>query len=529
VTRKLLSAALVLIAGCGPTRAEEREAVLPPGLRVERAGGATRVDAVFAGRLIDFALPSSDGATRDVVALVAPFPEAAAARGEGAPGPRKLPPCSEAAEPALRLYRFAADGSGDLSLLRDDLPATCDALHATDVDGDGLDDLVVSCDGVLLAFALPQPRGDDTDGGPRHLVAAPHTVWRFLRPPASPLAGRDTPGVVAGVGLGSFTLYGRGADGAWGPVSRIELPVEGAYRGGALRITSEIPAFLGVGADGALTFVTEPVAVGARRLRTLLIEFTSTAGAHVTECWSSLPQNEDVLESVPLMLDGKPAMFVTTKPAGKLSLFGEKRIRIHALARDRSRLGTTPLFSADSRMNLWQESVPALVDVNGDGLDDLVVGFWKGLMDEKVVLDAYLREPSGAFRVAPRTTDLDVEGGDRGVLLYGADLDGDRLADLLVRTERDLRIYPGLPSTDGKRLVADEPRVIPTGGLGPAGGPVQVRVSVGQATGVDIGPVPGRPKLADLDSDGVSEILILRRGGLDEPGALRILWLHEAR
>jgi len=522
-----------MIAACGPARAEEPGAVLPPGLRVERAGGATRVDAVFAGRLIDFALPSNDGGPRDVVALVAPFPDAVATQGEEAgPGPRKLPPCPEAgqgAERSLRLYRFASDGRGEMSLLRDDLPATCDALHAADVDADGLDDLVVACDGELLAIPLTRPRGGDADGGLRQLVVAPHTVWRFLRPPASPLAGRDAPGVVAGVGLGSFTLYGPGADGTWGPVSRIELPLEGAYRGGTLRITSDIPSFLGVGADGALAFVTEPVAVGARRLRTLLIELPPTSAAHVTECWSSLPQSEDVLESVPLMLDGKPAMFVTTKPAGKLSLFGEKRIRVHALARDRSRLGATPLFTADSRMNLWQESVPALVDVNGDGRDDLVVGFWKGLVDDKVVLDAYLREPDGAFRVTPRTTDLGVEDGDRGVLLYGDDLDGDRLADLLVRTAHDLRLYRGLRSMDGKRLVAAEPRVLPTGGPGPDGAPVQITVSVGQTTQVDIGPVPGRPKLVDLDADGASEILVPRRGGADEPGALRILWLREVQ
>ena len=149
----------------------------------------------------------------------------------------------------------------------------------------------------------------------------------------------------------------------------------------------------------------------------------------------------------------RPVLLVTTKPANKLSLFGEKLLRVYELERDRSRLGINPLFAVQSRMNIWQTALPLVLDVNADGHEDLVVAFWKGLMDDKVVLDVYLAEAGGWFRDTPRTTGFNVKNGERSFVEYGSDLTGNGFPDLLVGADGGLVLYPGLESSNGKKLV----------------------------------------------------------------------------
>jgi hypothetical protein len=134
-----------------------------------------------------------------------------------------------------------------------------------------------------------------------------------------------------------------------------------------------------------------------------------------------------------------------------------------------------------------------------------------------------LRREDGWFETGPRSTAFEVDGGDRSMVLYGDDVTGDGLADLIVRGDDGISIHPGLASHDGKKLVRKRPLelgdVSPTEDAGEAG------VVIGGEGGVSAWTAEGarRPRLADLDGDGKMEILVLVRGARDE------LWVLDVR
>jgi hypothetical protein len=176
-------------------------------------------------------------------------------------------------------------------------------------------------------------------------------------------------------------------------------------------------------------------------------------------------------------------------------------------------------------MNMWQEGEPLLLDVNADGRRDLVIGYWKGLKDDRVVLDAYLREDEGWFADTPKTTAFDVEpakqrstpdskpqrpDADRSFVNYGRDLDGDSLPDLLLRTSVGLLVYRGRDSKDGAKLVDKQPLEIPLSAGTETGG-YYVSIGLDHFDAWSTGD-SRRPRLADLDGDGTAEILIVTRG-----------------
>ena len=338
-------------------------------------------------------------------------------------------------------------------------------------------------------------------------------------------SGGSLGSVVSVVQLGSLRLFGAGgSEPGWHALADVELPLEGSSRGNRIEVRSAVPSFVGRRADGTLSFATRPMARIGRRLQVQLIDVDLVGDASVTDCWVALPEAEDLLESFFLLIDDRPALLVTTKPAGKLGLFGEKRLRLYHLERDRSRLGLAPLLATQSRMNLWQNSVPRLHDVNGDEQLDLVLGYWKGLRDDKVVLDVYLREADGSFQTEPRTTAFNVEDGDRGFLRYGTDLDGDGLADLLLRdAENRLLLYAGLSSSNGRRLVDREARRISLGEI--QGWQDSLVISIGGPGAdwrFDLWKT-GLPRLVDVDGDGGDEIVVMLRGNGDRPGVLRVV------
>jgi len=163
-----------------------------------------------------------------------------------------------------------------------------------------------------------------------------------------------------------------------------------------------------------------------------------------------------------------------------------------------------------SNMNLWQQSTPVMLDVNADGMEDLVVGYWKGLKDSRVALEAYLRMPDRSFAKTPKTTAFDVEDGDRSFVHYGYDLNGDRVGDLIVAGGDAFLFYPGLHSTTGKKLVSKTPVVAPVRQLDLGEGSVTISVGIA-GSHIESLIHRGSPRYADIDGDGRVEMLIARK------------------
>jgi hypothetical protein len=334
-----------------------------------------------------------------------------------------------------------------------------------------------------------------------------------------------SPAVASAVSEAHLRLYRAGsANQGWEETTAVALPLTGKVQATGLSVRHAVPSFIGRGRDGHLLYATTPEAVGAHRLQVMLIALDpSTGEAQLSDCWTGLPGPEMLLHHHFLLLDGRPLLLVQTMRSDKLSIFGERLVRLFQLEADRSRLGVAPLFAVQSRMNLWQDGHPFIVDVNRDGRMDLVMAYWKGLMTARVVLDAYLREEDGSFRDSPRSTAFDIKDGETSYLHYGDDLDGDSLPDLLVRTDEAWLLHSGLPSSSGKKLVDRTATALPL----EMGQTLLTRVETQISTaGVShftfTAAAQGPPKFTDLP--GGKAIILMYRGNSSSPGALQILW-----
>ena len=519
--------ALALPALTGTARAEEPER---PYVRSVQGEGARLVIGRPAGRLLDAALPRTAAGGREVLLLVRPEPPP---KPRTAEGDALEPDCDQLRADAVpdtkprQLIRMDLAGEGSFATLRDDLPPDAESLAPVDLDGDGADELLVGGRGsvsVMTATGLrPLVSQPDLslDGSLAALASMPGGAGRLLIP-----------------SLHGLSLFAPEAAGeAWASSGSVIIPVEASILGAEILVHAvPLERVRGAARDAPLLYAAGPREYGSQRLQTLVVHPTA-AGTDsdplVTESWSLLPEPEEIVESSYLMLDGKVALLAITRPGEKLSITGEKLLRLFVLQPDRSRTGRPPLFAAQSRMNLWQLAHPVLADVNGDGNADLVIGYWKGLKDSTVVLDAYLRGADGRFATSPRSTEFDVEDGDRGMLEYGHDVTGDGLADLLVRSLNTMVVYSGEASRDGKALVSrDASRSVTGEGMrfseqddfdisfGPREG------SEGEGSRMRVRRVTSRdPRFVDLDGDGAAEVVVVNTGAFDNC-AVNVIRFH---
>jgi len=480
-----------------------------PRVQVRVSGGARSVTATLSGRLAGYALPRV-GSGKMAYLLVAP--------GADPAGKQEEDPCEKgvagleapAGAQPFRLFRLDVAGAGDLRELTGDLPADTGGLEAFDADGDGREDLIVEHPGHLGFIRL-----DDTGE-----IVAPLTPWiddaevdaGGLDPRSiSAIASEAMPWAVPV--LGGVRFYDPSRDARPGTDAvAMDLPIKVTRERGGLRLSTPSIRVVGPGPAGRILFAVGPERVESRRLRTLLLDPAAPGSARVIEVWSRLPGPEVVIESFYTILDGRPALIVTTRSARKLSFLEEKTLRVFFLdGPDRSRAGSTPVFAVESNANLWQQALPVVTDVDRDGREDLVFAYYRGIKDDRVVLDVYIRGEDGAFARSPRSTQFELDDADRSMIGYGADLTGDGIADLILEAGGRTLVYAGSPEPRGGRhLVEEKPRW-----SFEAEGSWQARVisvTLGKEEPIFSGEDPiGRPRIADFDGDGRGEILSIGR------------------
>jgi hypothetical protein len=190
--------------------------------------------------------------------------------------------------------------------------------------------------------------------------------------------------------VGSLRAYGALADGSWGRAQEIPMPVNVEVHKQEFVLRTPTVQALPPGPDKRRLFAIGPESFGSDRLRTLLVDPSQPPDTPPVECWSKLPGPERLMEARYVWIAGKPALVVTTRSAVKLGIFAEKWLRVFTLAEDRTRRGSGPLLALETKINLWQSTVPQMHDVDRDGREDLVLPYWKGLSKGHVQIDAYL-------------------------------------------------------------------------------------------------------------------------------------------
>jgi hypothetical protein len=565
-----IAAAAVLLAGTfvagGEARAAKKKAATaamaqapaphpatrtgpPASVVVDHPGGARRVAATVQGRILDEAFPAWGAGERRIVLLIEPQ----ATPGAGA----EAKPASQTKEGTTVSINLGSDGGGvniqdtarggaftDTSgtrwlawvdpsgegraeIVRRDIPGDVRAIDAIDRDGDGNEDIAFwRPGGIWIARSGPEGR---PDGRLEPLITDPD-----LEPGSNEARALCTPDCVddrrlwTGI-VGSLRAYGPGADGSWTRIVDIPMPVNVSKSTRAFELKSPLVRSLPPKPGGRRMFAIGPEPFGSDRLRTLLVDPSQPPETPPIECWSRLPGPEALIESNYVWIGEKPALVVTTRSAVKLGIFAEKWLRVFTLAEDRTNRGQTPVLALETKMNLWQSTIPRMLDVDRDGRDDLVLPYWKGLSKGHVEIDAYLQAEDGTFSRSARTTAFEVPEGNRSFISFSRDFDGDGRTDLLISQNGKLEIHAGSArSKKGDDLVEPAARfALPLDAEG------AIHVNMPQGSDGDEGDESGEdgetespstftregsPRLIDLDGDGRSEIVV--RGGAGGDGRI---------
>lgn len=294
------------------------------------------------------------------------------------------------------------------------------AVAGFDLEGNGSATPITSMPGVIFAPAGGRPRQ----------VLEERAI--DLRSVAGSGPGRPWLPVAH---TGMLELLASGPGGTLVRKASFPLPVKAEHQRWGVLLTS--PRLSLLPGDPPL-FAIGPEAEGRRRLKTVL---QPADGAAATEAWSLLPAGERLAgagDRAYLRLDGAPVLAATSFE--KIGVFAKKRFELFLLARDRSRKGSPPAFSAETDCPLWFPLDAATADVDGDGRQDLVLSHPGGLRGKELLVSAYHGLGNGRFDPNPRRWKLGEEVTD---WRYGVDWTGDGLPDLLVYVGDRLLLYPG--------------------------------------------------------------------------------------
>jgi hypothetical protein len=348
----------------------------------------------------------------------------AAAPGDGAGAWLLVRPPGEPDGPR-RLLRLVLDPEPRLETAATELPGWTKTLLALDL-GSGVE-LAAGGLGRLEAWG---PVGAPAPASPRPLIDHPGFDVRSLAPQ------RLRVGVarrIAAAEAGTLRVWEPDGTGGFAAPRSFALPVEVRRTTTGLRLAS--PPVAEVTGSGGGVWVAGPEPVGRTRLRTRLFGAAATAGApDGTETWAALPGAEEVEQSWAVSFDGEPALVVRTQGSERLDLFEHQRLRVLPLAADRTRAGVAPALAAELDSRRWFDTTIQVVDVDGDGHEDLAAFFPEGLTGGDLVVQVWRGEGGVRFERRARRTDVD-DPPDSARFVPGAG-PGGRPGLLLVRRGR---------------------------------------------------------------------------------------------
>jgi len=503
----VIALALAAAVAAAPAPAPAAPPPPPAPASVTRVADGWRADLYAEGALAGWALPRARDGRRWVALLAGPETKSA---------PRTCGPADAAAPAATnRLYRWRPEAPETLERLADSLPAG--TLEAADLDGDGEDELF-----LVRAGAVDRIRWDAGGARADTLIAADDIARACCTSRSARSAAASQDGALRVDSVGAFRTYGTGPAGSVAILSEQGLPRRLSQGSERISVASSTVEAIGRGASGRMLYATDPEPMGPRRLRTLLLDPDAPPEARSLDCWAQLPDPERVVDSGFVMVDGTPTLVIATTSAEKLSLFGEKGLRVYPLSTDRTRAGGAPSFAATTGINLWQQAIISAQDLDGDGHDDLALAYWKGLKDSIAALEIYPGGPKGFSK--SRTLTFEVPEGERHFLDFAGDADGDGRPDLLLFAAGELLVFPGAPAASAlDKPVASKPsRRVPLPGRA-ASGETSVAIGLGgvQVSRRDAG--FGAPHLVDLDGDGRREVLF---GGTMDGARVSILFVR---
>lgn len=444
-------AVIVLLLGLSSvgakTQTETNPEKLKPGAYRAANGAAVTNYAVLDGSILGMATPADRTGRRSLLILVVPAPK------EKREFPLPCPPVPEKPEDrTVQLVRFDPSGNGRLDTLRNDLPRSIGSIIPVDWDGDGEEELLLtSGDRVEMLKA----GGDRRWSGLRKTLLEAKPAWTGV--PQLWAAKNGTIGLWAVV-PGTFQFFVRDQEKArWLQRAELPLPVyTGVWRAHLYRNSPTVSP-LGPLKEDQLLFVTPLERQDPQRYSVQVRDPLAPGGPRGFESWFRFPGPERVLNQAFLNFDGQPLTFAATTSAEKLKVFKEQDARLFNLSPDRTRSGRPPMAAFETGANLWQHLFPKAVDIDWDGRQDLVLGYWKGLRKDTLVLEVHRRLADGGFDPDGIDTSFSTEGADRSFLEYGHDLDQDGHPDLLILKTSGVAFYRGLPSQNGKELVAEVP------------------------------------------------------------------------
>jgi len=483
MNRALLTPIIVLLLLVAlPAVAEETAPEIPawtPEPVISQHTGYTLIKAELPGRLIAVTEQTDTSGSRRLILLA-----------------------GEQSDPEAALRIFSLDPSGDSPLreIRHDLPADTRTLFTLDLNGDGTPEPVIGRPGGL--YALP------ADGEPELLIETrgflPRIAEQWRSGDDSTLMHHLT---LAGVGFLHDYRFTPGAK-EFMLLRDEQLQVAVTRRRDGLFLRTPLPVQLNSLTDEPPLLAIGPVTRGKQRLLSLMVDLSDqTEEVTALENWSRLPLPEDVTQRWFRLINGEPALVVTTLYSEKKGAFEKKKLRVFMLGADRTRGGADAILEIQTPSRQWFDSSITVTDINTDGRDDLVVVVPEGLGGGKLQLEGYLGQAEGGFKPKPRRTMLEKSVKDWH---FGGDLNGDGIGDLVVIEDNNLTAYAGIAGPSATALFQENPLWKTESETSET----TVEVSIGATSGDitvsgGVAGLGGRLQVRDLVGDSRAEVMLV--------------------